>query len=388
MDDVVLGNIGELLAETVVVAIEIDTVEEDLAGSGARIAVEGLEEGGVTGASGAHHGDELGGVGDEGDRLSEGTAIGSEDGDVLRFDADVASVVAACKVAIGENLETYAADTDFLAGADLRFRGNANAVEEGAVERAEILDEGAGGSPREARVMPGDGGMRDGLFAGGIAADGHGMSLEEDGGESGFAEDGFAFLEDPGGRDFIGAEENVVGGMERRALDAIMDAIKGGAVAGVEIFDEVGAVMFGDASVMGGDHGVVEADVAIGSAADVDGARSRSGGSGRFDIGRPRHGNVVGEKHVLERGDFKRGVRGQEAIFDVGAIAGAEVLEQEASVGFGEAAVLAGDGGLGEAEIAGGRGADEPGSNRLRGLTGQDALRGGEECSTREEARK
>jgi hypothetical protein len=214
------------------------------------------------------------------------------------------------------------------------------------------------------------------------------MSLEEDGGESGFAEDGFAFLEDPGGRDFIGAEENVVGGMERRALDAIMDAIKGGAVAGVEIFDEVGAVMFGDASVMGGDHGVVEADVAIGSAADVDGARSRSGGSGRFDIGRPRHGNVVGEKHVLERGDFKRGVRGQEAIFDVGAIAGAEVLEQEASVGFGEAAVLAGDGGLGEAEIAGGRGADEPGSNRLRGLTGQDALRGGEECSTREEARK
>ena len=127
-------------------------------------------------------------------------------------------------------------------------------------------------------MVPGDGGVADGLFAGGVAAEGHGMAFEEDGGEGGFADDGAALLENPGGGDFVGAEKDVVGGIERSALDAIVDAIDGGAVAGVEVFEEVRAVLFGDAGVVGGDHGIVEADVAIGGTAELDGARSGDGG--------------------------------------------------------------------------------------------------------------
>src|SRR5215831_12781148 len=113
-------------------------------------------------------------------------------------------------------------------------------------------------------MVPGDGGMAHGLFAGRVAAKGHGLAFEKNGGEGRFSADGVALFEKERSGNLVGTEKNVVRGAERGALDAILNAIDGGAVARVEIFDEKRAVLLGDFRVMRRDHWVVEDNLAIG----------------------------------------------------------------------------------------------------------------------------
>ena len=89
-----------------------------------------------------------------------------------------------------------------------------------------------------------------------------------------------------------------------------------------------------------------------------------------MNVVRPGHGDVISEEDGLERRDLEWSAGLDAVIINKGAIARAKVFDEEAAIGFGKAAVLAGDGGFGEADVAGGRGPDEPGSSRLCGLTG------------------
>jgi hypothetical protein len=62
MNDVVLRNVAHLLAEQIVIAVEVRAVEQNVAGGGRGVAVERFEECGFSGAGRAHESDEFGGI--------------------------------------------------------------------------------------------------------------------------------------------------------------------------------------------------------------------------------------------------------------------------------------------------------------------------------------
>ncbi len=119
--------------------------------------------------------------------------------------------------------------------------------------------------------MPGNHGAIERLIALGISAEENPIAIEADGSADGLAGDGAAGGEEFGGFYFEGAEVDVVIGAEGDAGgDAIVDAVYGGAVHGVEIFEKILAAGFGDAGVFAGDDGEIEDDVAFGGAAYAD----------------------------------------------------------------------------------------------------------------------
>jgi hypothetical protein len=156
VDDVVLRNVAHLLAEQIVIAIEIGAVEEDFAGGGRSVAVEGFEQRGLAGAGGAHQRDEFAGVDGERDGIEEARAVGRVDGDLRGFDGNVTVIFAAFEATVGANLKTKTGEADFLAAGDLHFALNALAVDEGAVERTEVFDKNSLRAAGNLRVVPGN----------------------------------------------------------------------------------------------------------------------------------------------------------------------------------------------------------------------------------------
>ena len=173
--------------------------------------------------------------------------------------------------AVFAELEAEGGQADFLAGKDFYFAGDAGAIDEGAVEGIEVFNESAFAGAGDLRVMPGNHGAIEGLVALGIATEENPIAIEADGGADGFARDGAALVEKFGGFYFEGAEVDVVIGAEGDAgRDAIVDAVYGCAVHGVEIFDKILAAGFGDAGVFAGDDGEIQDDVTFGGAAYAD----------------------------------------------------------------------------------------------------------------------
>jgi hypothetical protein len=213
VDDVVLGDVAELLAEAVVVVVEAGAVEEDAAGGGLGVAVEGFEESGFAGSGGAHEGDQLGGEDGHRDGLDEAVAVGGVDDDAGGLDGEVAVVFALGEFAAFEELKAVAAEADLLAGLGEDFAADADAGDEGAVAGAEVFDEDAVGVAGEAGVVPGDHGKFEREIATGIAPDHHGvLALEGDFVEGGFADFDLFAGKELGGGDFVGAEEDFAAG--------------------------------------------------------------------------------------------------------------------------------------------------------------------------------
>jgi hypothetical protein len=72
------------------------------------------------------------------------------------FDGNVAVIFAAFEAAVGAHLKAKTGQADFLAGGDLDFSLDALAVDEGAVERAEVFAKNSLRAARDLRVMPGN----------------------------------------------------------------------------------------------------------------------------------------------------------------------------------------------------------------------------------------
>jgi len=75
-------------------------------------------------------------------------------------------------------------------------------------------------------------------------------------------------FQDAAGGDFVRAEENLVGRLQNRSLNAVFDLVEGNPVLGIGILDDPLVAGAGDPGVVSRDHGIVEDDIVFGGAAD------------------------------------------------------------------------------------------------------------------------
>lgn len=181
MDDIVLGDVADVAAEAVVVGVEVEVVDEAAARGGDEVAVEGHHEGGFASARGPHEADELGGVGGEADVIEDaaffggGAGVGDVDGDAFGAEFDVALVFFAERPSGRIKAYHVRSKTYEVLGSYKARRGEAFAVEEGAVGAAEVFEEPAFGGAAEAGVVAADLGGDEDEVAGVVAANGEGV---------------------------------------------------------------------------------------------------------------------------------------------------------------------------------------------------------------------
>ena len=103
-------------------------------------------------------------------------------------------------------------------------------------------------------------------------------------------------------------------------LNAVLNTVDGGAIAGAEIFQNVGAVLLRDTGVVAGNDRIVEADIAIGGAANLNYSRGpRFRRRGFYFVG-PWQGYIISEHDGLQGRNLERSARGQSAAINERAV--------------------------------------------------------------------
>ncbi len=168
----------------------------------------------------------------ERDGVQQALAVGRVDHDLLGLDGDLAVVVPLRQLAVFHQLKTDAAQADLLAGPGQHLAGNADAVEISAVAGAEILNQNALWGAGEAGVTPADHGEIEGNIALGVAPGLHRFAAEGDGLEGGLADLDLGIKgEKLRGGDLVGAEVDLVGGLQNGSLDAVAQLSDGRSIA-------------------------------------------------------------------------------------------------------------------------------------------------------------
>lgn len=266
VQDVVLRDQADALAQFGVVAVEVAAVVEDRAAVGGALTGEGVQEGGLAGAARADHGEEAF-LADRKRHLVEERLPAAVDGDgqFLDVEGDLAGVDVLLEF-VADQGERGVPDADDVTGSDRRLV-DGRAVEEGAVVAAEVDDLVGALRPRPQLGVPsGDDEVVDDQVVVGGAADPDGpLGQRTDAG--GLPEGaGGGGVEDPGGA--LGGE---AGEYHPGAVGEAPE-VDDGARADVPLVDApavgvgaVGAVLVRDRPVagLGPEHRVVPRDPVV-----------------------------------------------------------------------------------------------------------------------------
>ncbi len=351
MDDVVLGHVAHHVPVEVVVVVEVLAAEEHGSLHRSGVAIEGLEQGGLAGAGRAHQRHQLIREDGERDGVQKALAVGGVDDNVLGLDGDLAVVVALRQLAVFQQLKADAAQADLLACLGQHPAGDADAIQISPVARAEVLDQNARRSAGETGVTPTDHGQIEGNLALGVAPNLHRLAAERDGLEGGLANLDLGLqIEKLRGGDLVGAEVDLVGGLQNGALDAVAQLVDGGSVAGVAVLDEVLAVLVVNDGVIPTDDGQINLDIGFRGASDGDRAAAGVGQRAGESAGiKSRGGDGPGHRHRAAQRHFGSVLHlDRQAGRDLGpvhkrAIFRAHVFQQEAIDALRETAVVGGN---------------------------------------------
>ncbi len=306
VQDVVLRDEADALAQFGVVAVKVAAVVEDGAAVGGALAGERVEQGGLSGAAGSDHGEQAFLADRERHLVEEDLAAPVDgDGEVLDVEGDLAGVDVLLQL-VADETERGVSDADDVTRPD-RGAGDGLAVEVGAVVAAEVDDlvRAVRPGPQFGVAAGDDQVVDDEVVVGGPAdADGtagqrpYGRRLPVGAGEGGhgdrrgaFRGRGGAVGEDDAGAVGRVAEADHAAGADAPLLDAA--AVGVGAVRAVLVLQRPVVGVRPQDRVVPGDAGVVDDDVAERVAAYVVVAARGHDRGARFrlqeEFGRGRH---------------------------------------------------------------------------------------------------
>ncbi len=281
-----------------------------------------------------------------------------------------------------------AAQGDLAARAQRGLAGDADAVDVGAVARPEVADVNLAGLAGQFGMLPRNHWVIERQIGGGIAPDHHAIPAERHRLAGGVAEGQFRAAQQPLDRNLERSEIEVcvAGNFDRLPRrDAIVRGADGGAVGGLQVFDQQTAGVFLDEpGVISRDHGVGEHLVVVLVASDADDAL-RSG-HGRCGLAwdartvRSAHGRRSGRRLLLRPLQRSRGAQRDDICsrhpdrlmwreplpVHVGSVGGAQIFDGETLFVFGEQAVAARDDGVRLDDVALRGSADCPDALRLQ----------------------
>ncbi|MDH6456241.1 hypothetical protein M2155_008740 [Streptomyces sp. SAI-119] len=280
VQDVVLRDQADALAQFGVVAVEVAAVVEDGAVVGGALAGEGIEEGGLAGAARAHDGEQALLPHREGHVVQQRlAAVVDGDREVLDVEGDLAGVDVLLE-RVADQAERRVADAEDVTGSQ-GGAGDGPAVEVGAVVAAQVDDlVRAVGPGAQLGVAAGDDQVVDDevVVLGTADTDGaggqrtHGGGLAEGAGQAGHRDGGGALRGGEAQHDRAGAvgraaEADHAAGADVPLVDAA--AVGVGAVGAVLVLEGPMAGLGSQHRVVPRDPGIVDDDVAQRVASDV-----------------------------------------------------------------------------------------------------------------------